>query len=173
MSIIIERYSSAVRSSNLLVKEATTYSDSDVLGAAGLAGKRNALAMSLTRLFAGDNHASLDLVRVMSELVWGKAQAKQSKLKRVQADDMARAVLAWHRDGGCKVCGGHGFQLIPGTRTVGENACPKCDFGKVPFDTQFPDQHVYLARWLLAEVQREQAKAGPAAMSKLSEQMNL
>ena len=95
----MSRYASAVRSNNLRSAAATTYSDSDVLGAVGLASKRHPLAMALARLFCGDNHAARELVVILSELAWGKAAVLRIDLKRTQADDIARAVLAWHRDG--------------------------------------------------------------------------
>lgn len=173
MSKILDRYASAVHSSNLSSKAATVYSDSDVLGAAGLAGKQNPLAMALTRLFSGDNHAVYDLVRIMSERAWGKAHTMHIKLKRTQADDMARAVLAWYRDGRCRACDGHGFRLIPNTRTLGESACPKCRGScRIPFDPQFSLERLPVARWLLTEVEREIGKAGPAAMAKLADRLD-
>ena len=92
MSKILDRYAGAVHSSNLSVKETTVYSDSDVLGAAGLAGKRHALAMALTRLMSGDKQATHDTVRVLAELAWGKAHSLDMKLKRTQATDLAKAV---------------------------------------------------------------------------------
>lgn len=174
MSKVLDRYASAVHSSNLSSKPDTTYSDSDVLGAAGLAGKRNALAMALARLFSGDNTAAHDLVRTLAEMAWGKAHSMGVKVKRTQAVDMARAILAWHRDGACRPCGGHGFELIAGTRTVGGTACRVCrGTGKLLFDRQFPLERLGLARWLLSEIEREQGKAGSAAMAKLAPKLEL
>lgn len=174
MSKILDRYASAVHSANLKSEVDTVYSDSDVVGAAGLAGKRHALAMALTRLFSGDNREAHALVRAMAELVWFRAHGQKVKLKRVQSVDLARAVLAWHRDGTCRACGGHGFEIIGGTRTVGDSACQACfGAGRVPFDAQFSLERLDLARWLLAEVQREQGKAGPAAMAKLAPRLTI
>lgn len=171
---IIDRYSSAVRSSNLLSKPDTTWSDSDVIGAAGLAAKHNPLAIALTRLFTGDNSAAASIVQILSDAVWEKAKRDKIKLRRVQADDMARAVLAWFRDGVCKACGGHGYTLIEGTRTVGDHACRSCHgTGKLSFDSQFALERLLLARWLLAEVEREQAIAGSAAMAALAPRLDL
>ena len=169
LSKILDRYASAVRSSNLRSNEATTYSDTDVLGAAGLAAKRNPLAIALARLFCGDNGAAPEIVTIMADMAWGKAQAINVKLRRVESIDIARAVLAWHRDGKCRVCGGHGFALIDGSRTIGDAECGKCyGTGRVPFDRNFKGQSLVVASWLIAEVEREQAKAGPAAMQKLA-----
>jgi len=178
---IEERYSTAVRSSNLKSKPDTTRSDSDVLGAAGLASRKRfdgrpgvPIAMALTRLFSGDNRAAHELVRLLSEMAWGKAFKLGIALKRVQAVDMAKAVLAWHRDGACQKCGGHGFALIKGTKTIGDAACPSCaGSGKLPFDRQFAAAQLEIARWLLAEVQGEQSKAGPAAMAALAPSLDI
>ena len=89
-------------------------------------------------------------------------------------DDMARAVLSWHRDGICRKCGGHGFQIIAGTPTIGESACTACrGTRKIPFDRNFSLETLDLARWLLGEVEKEQAKAGPAAMAALAPKLDL
>lgn len=174
MTNILNRYASAVRSSNLRSQEATIQSDTDVLGAVGLAAKRNPLAMALARLFCGDNRSARELVEILSGMAWTKSKALNIKLKRVQADSMAQAVLAWHRDGVCRACGGHGFQLIQGAPSIGDQACPACrGTGRVPFETHFSVERRPVACWLLAEVEREQAKAGPAAMSKLADSLRL
>ena len=167
--MILDCYASAIHSSNLRSVDKTTYSDSDVLGAVGLASKRNALSLALARLFAGDNRASREIVSALSELAWGKAKALRIELKRFQADDMARMVLAWHRDGVCRPCGGHGYAIISGTRSIGDTECQACrGTRKAPFDRQFPADQREVAAWLVAEVEREQGKAGPAAMAKLA-----
>lgn len=182
---IADRYSTAVHSSNLKSKPETTFSDADVLGAAGLAGKHvrvidgverpgSPLGIALMRLFAGDNTAARSLVHIMAVSVKGKAKRDGMALKFVQCEDVSRAVLAWHRDGVCKRCGGHGYTLIEGTPMLSEHACRACKgTGRVLFDEQFPLDLLLLARWLLAEVEREQAIAGPAAMAALAPRLEL
>ena len=179
---ITDRYSSAINSGNLKSKPDTSQSDSDVLGAFGLAARGNSatgrqgvpLAVALTRLFAGDNKASIEIVRILSELVWGKAAMLRIKMRRPQADDMAKSVLAWHRDGTCRPCGGHGYAVIETTTVLGDVACPICrGSGKRRFETEFPLAHEELARWLLAEIERESGKAGPAAMAMLAPRLEL
>jgi hypothetical protein len=176
MSKIIDRYSSAVRSSNLKSKESTTYSDSDVLGAMGLAAKQRPLAAALTRLFTGDNHAAQAIVAILAEMAWGKAAETRVPLKRPQAVDMARAVLAWHRDGKCSACGGHGYSILgtlgTGRAVVSDHDCPACKGSKkVPFGPQFPVERRSVAWWLLSAVEREQGHAGPAAMAALAKRL--
>ena len=171
---IMDRYAGAVRSSNLGSKPDTTYSDSDVIGAAGLAAKRAPLGVALMRLFSGDNHAIGEIVRILSAKAVGKAYRLGSEIGQVEADDVARAVLAWHRDGVCKPCGGHGQKLIPGTTTIGDETCAACrGGGRLLFDRQFSAGRLELAQWLVAELEREMAIAGPAAMMMLAPRLDL
>ena len=169
---ILDRYAGAVRSSNLSSEPETIYSDSDVMGAAGLAAKRVPLGIALMRLFSGDNHAVGEIVRILSASAVGKAYRLGHEIACVEADDVARAVLAWHRDGTCKPCGGHGQKLIPGTTTIGDDNCRACKgSGRVLFDQQFSADRLELARWLVAELEREMAIAGPEAMKRLARGM--
>lgn len=180
---ITDRYASAVHSSNLKSRTETTFSDSDVLGAAGLAGKLvkhdghpgAPLAIALARLFAGDNHAVREIVDLMAQLVWSKARRDGIVvLKRFAAEEMSRAVLAWHREGVCKPCGGHGYQVIRGAPALSENECPKCrGSGRRAFDSEFAPDMLDLARWLLAELERELSRAGPAAMAALAPRLDM
>ena len=171
---ILDRYSSAVRSSNLCSNPDTTYSDSDVLGAAGLAAKCNELGIALMRLFSGDNHASSDIVRILSTKAIGKAYRLGAEIARVEAEDLARSVLAWHRDGTCKPCGGHGQKLIPGTTTIGDDKCPACKGGgRLLFDMHFSSGRLELAKWLVSELEREMSSAGPEAMKMLAPRLDL
>lgn len=171
---ILDRYAGAVRSSNMGSDPDTVYSDSDVVGAAGLAAKRAPLGVALMRLFSGDNHAVGEIVRILSAKAVGKAYRIGNEIAGVEADDVARAVLAWHRDGACKPCGGHGQKLIPGTTTIGDDKCPACrGTGRVSFDRQFSMEKLELARWLVAELEREMAIAGPEAMRMLAPRLDL
>ncbi|MDN8612778.1 hypothetical protein [Variovorax ginsengisoli] len=175
---VTDRYASAVRSSCLTVDERTTFSDTDVLGAMGLAARAltsegHPLAVALERLFAGDNGASIEIVEVLATMIRGKAPALRLKLTTTQAVDMARACLAWHRDGVCRPCGGHGTLVIPGSRTLGVQQCKPCrGHGKIPFERQFRVEWRDLAAWLVAEMEREQGRAGPAAMKALAPRLD-
>lgn len=66
MGSFSDRYSSAVHSGNLR-SDPVAESDVDVIAAAGFAGKRSPLAMSLLRLFVGDARAGDSLVTLMEE----------------------------------------------------------------------------------------------------------
>jgi len=187
---ISDRYSTAIRSSNLGSKPETVQSDSDVIGAIGYAGKETRtaadgstysgapLATALLRLFMGDNHGTTAVIGIMSDMAWRYADRNRLKLRRIQAEDIARAVLAWHRDGVCKTCGGHGFDLTPGgrdsRRALTDRPCPACKgTGKLIFDRQFRMDHLLVARWLLVRIEEEQSKAGPAALAALAPRLNL
>lgn len=166
---IIDRYASSIRSSNLSSKPDTNQSDSDVLGAAGLAAKHAPIAVALERLFSGDNHASPELVLMLGEMAWSRARREGVKMRRVQADDTARAVLAWERDGTCPECHGRGFQLIKGTTSLSDNECQACNGSKkVPFASAFTLEHLGIAWWLHDEIMREKGRAGGVMLHSLA-----
>jgi hypothetical protein len=172
---ITERYSSAIKSSNLKSVEATTYSDSDVIGAYGLASKKHPLAVALTRLLAGDNHASGQVVEILSQMTRDRAgRTGVTLLVHTQAVDIARAVLAWYRNGTCTACGGHGYEVLPGTPSLSNVECGACKgTGKILFDRQFPHQQRALATWLLNQVETQLSTAGPAAMAMLAPRLEM
>ena len=185
---IQDRYSTAVHSSSLKSRADTSMSDTDVLGAMGIADRdlergftsdgtavRPApLAVSLERLFAGDNTAAHGIVRTLAAMAFDYSYRVKVKLSRVVAHDMACACLAWHRNGTCRPCGGHGLTLIPGSKTHSGHECQACrGTGKVLFDRQFRQEHQIVARWLIAEMERESGRAGPQAMRLLAPTLDL
>lgn len=169
-----DRYAPATRSSNLGSKPDTTSSHSDVLGAAGLAAKRAPLGIALMRLLSGDNHASATVVAILADKAIGKAYRMGNECGRAEAEALAQAILAWYRHGTCTTCSGHGVQLIPGTTTLGGKECPACrGTGRLRLDKQVGMLRLDLVRWLAAEVDRELAFAGPAAMKALAPSLTL
>lgn len=176
---IIDRYASAIRSSNLKHDERSTNADTDVLGAFGLADKRlsamdHPLSIALTRLFMGDAAASRQIVEILANMARSKAPALHISITKVQAQDMARACLAWHRDSTCKTCGGHGQFVIKGSTTIGGAICKACHgTGKIPFEKQFRYDWRDLARWLVTEMEREQGRVGPEAMKALAPRLEV
>ena len=168
---LLERYSSAVNSSDLSVNPNTSWSDTDVLGAAGVAGKYEPLGVALTRLFA-DGKAQ-DSLTILADMAFKRARTLRLKLSRLQASDVSRAVLGWYRHGSCQACGGTGYRTIPGTPIQGDE-CPQCGgTGHIPFDIQFPQEVRGLARWLSGEIDRAQVAAGGAAMAILAPNLQL
>lgn len=185
---ITDRYASAIRSSNMRTDARSTYAPTDVLGAMGIAerelteGKDSRgnpvppapLAVALERLFAGDNKASSVIVDVLARKAWEKARSSRVKLKRHEAIDMAKACLAWHRDGVCKACGGHGTLIIPGSTTLGASRCKVCKgAGKIPFERQFELELIPIATWLIVEMESDLCRAGPAAMRKIAPSLDM
>ncbi len=168
---VLERYSSAVNSGSLAVDARTTWSDSDVLGAAGLAARHVPLGLALQRLFADGKPEPV--ASMLADMAFRRARTLRVKLSQVQAADLARAVLGWYRHGTCKPCGGTGYKVIPGTPALGDQ-CPHCaGTGRMAFDRQFPEDKRELARWLSVEIDRSQAEAGRAAMAKLAPRLEL
>lgn len=168
---IIERYSAAVHSDNLAVDERTVMSDTDVLGAAGLAARSEPLGVALTRFFAGGKAGPV--VEELTILVFKRARTVGVKLSQVQAVDLSTAVLGWYRHGTCQPCGGTGYQLIPGTPSLGDE-CTHCHgTGRLPFDRQFHEGTRDLARWLSGEIDRSQTAAGRAAMTLIAPKLDL
>ena len=193
---IRKRYSSAVHSHNLTVKSAkntaedaeTTIGDPEVLGAfawadrnltrghdgRGRSFKPSPLAVPLERLFAGDHRAAHEIVRILAKEAFIEARRTRVQLRRVQAHDMARGVLAWFRHGTCQPCGGRGFPLIKDSPVKSANECDSCGgTGKIAFDACFRHEWKPLARWLKEQIEMESGRAGPAAMKTLSERMDL
>lgn len=117
----------------------------------------------------GDAAASTVIVVILADMARGKAPALHTDITQTQAEDMARACLAWHRDSACKACGGHGQMVIKGSTTIGGALCKPCKgTGRIQFEKQFRHHWRDLARWLVAEMEREQGRAGPAAMDALA-----
>lgn len=168
---IIERYSAAVNSDNLASDPRSTWADSDVLGAAGLAARYEALGIALTRLFADGKPGPT--IAILSEMAFKRARTLRVTLSRVQADDLSKAVLGWYRHGICTPCGGTGYRIIPGTPALGDE-CPICHGGgRRPFDGEFRGETRELARWLSGEIDRSQTAAGRAAMAMLAPRLEL
>jgi hypothetical protein len=168
---VLERYAAAVNSDNLAVDARTTWADSDVLGAAGLAARYEPLGVALVRLFADGKPEQA--VAILTDMAFKRARTVKVKLSQVQAGDLSRAVLGWYRHGTCQPCGGTGFQMIPGTPMQGDE-CPHCKgTGRLLFDRQFPGEALELARWLSGEIDRAQVAAGRAAMAMLAPTLTL
>lgn len=169
----LDSYARAIRSGNLR-GEADTVRDVDILGAAGLAAKRAALAMALARLFLGDGRAADDIVGLLALMLRSRSIREAPRLKTTQAEDMARAVLAWHRDGTCRPCGGLGYERAPGAPALSDTECRVCrGIGKRAFEREFRQEWRAHARWLLCVVEQEAGRAGPAVMQALAPRLDL
>lgn len=176
---INDRYHSAVHSGNLRSNPDTTNSDSDILGAVGLAAKERPLGMALMRLLSGDNHAAGAVVEILAEQVWRLAISRDTNptLKRAEAHAMAMVVLSWYRrDNPCPSCGGHGYmalgQIGLGTTALTDRPCPACKGeGRKPL--AFVGDRLDLARDAAGMLEAELAESGAAAMRKLAPRLDL
>lgn len=194
MSQIRDAYARALQSKNLRSDARTDRSDSDIIGAVAFAGKAvrtevvdgkvikrkgSKLAMQLLRLFVGGDREAKDVTHTLARMAVGKAYRLGAPIGEAGADLLAGLVVQWHRDSTCKTCGGHGFKTAVGklgdSRVVmGDTPCDDCHgSGKRDFDGMFPWEHLNLARWLRAEVEKEQAIAGAEAMKALGPRLDL
>ena len=73
---VIERYASAVHATSLKSDPSTYMSDTDVLGAMGLAGKQYPLGAALTRLLEGGGAG--DAIDALAEMVFKRANSQPS-----------------------------------------------------------------------------------------------
>lgn len=174
MSKIAERYASSVNSSCLTVDERTTWSDTDCLGAMGLAAKEFPLGAALQRLFVDgkpDECRSL-----MAAMAFDRGiRTKGAALTRTEAQVMAEKVLGWFRFGTCQECGGTGKEIVLEPKPhLSEFDCQECHgTGKRPFARDFATAQLDVACWLRDQVQKHQAMAGAAAMRKIADQFDL
>jgi hypothetical protein len=193
-TVIRERYAAAVHSRSLTVDEKTVYSDTDVLGAYGIAdrnltrghdsayarGDKNGrtftpapLAVPLERLFSGDHKAAHEIVRILAEMAFYEARRLNVRMGQGQAHDMACATLAWFRNGRCDPCGGRGKPAIPNSPVLAAHDCEHCQgTGKIPFRSQFRHEWKPIADWLREGMEAESSRAAPHAMRALAERMD-
>lgn len=168
---VIERYASAVHATSLKSDPATYMSDTDVLGAMGLAAKHEPLGVAIARLLSGGGAASA--IDTLTQLAIDRGHKTKYRINSVRACDLAKAVLAWYRHGTCQPCGGTGYARIANTPVNGDE-CNHCDgVGKIPFDRQFSADVLPLAQWLSSEIDRSQAAAAHAAMVALAPKLDL
>ena len=171
---IQDRYASAVHSRSLTVDPRTRMSDTDVLGAYGLASREVPLAVALERLFAGDNKAAPQIAEALGGMAHQHSYKLDVRISKIECHDLAKACLAWHRNGTCRECGGHGYQLAPGAPMLSERECPACNgTGRINLEQQFHPELRELVRWMAAELARETGRAGPAAMRRIAPMLEL
>lgn len=164
--LIIDRYAQAINSTNLISKERTLHSDSDILGAYGFAAKSDPLAAALERCIAGDPNAATKAASLLAGYAW--CRGRKINLSRIDALKIARACLAWHKNGVCKVCNGRGKIVIPDTPVLSSIECGSClGQGKIPFDRQFDDKTIDIAKYLSNLIERRLNSASYMAVKKL------
>lgn len=163
---ILDRYNTAIHATSLKSESDTTWSDTDVLGAVGLAARHEALGIALARMLAGGGHG--DVIAILAWEAFKRSHQVKPSVTRLQAEDISKAVLAWYRYGTCQPCGGTGFARIKDTPSLGDE-CKHCGgTGRIPFDQQFRHEHRELAQWLHDQIGKTQVKAGRLAMKKIA-----
>lgn len=168
---LTERYSSAVHATSLTSDPSTYMSNTDVLGAMGLAGKHYPLGVALARLLSGGGDS--DAIDTLTSMIFRRARTYRVKLTYIGAQEMAKAVLTWHRHGTCQPCGGRGYLLMPGTPVNGEQ-CPHCKgTGKINFDSNFPQAVRRLAQWASDQIEYGISNAAIEAMRRITPLMDL
>ena len=166
----LERYASAVSTSNLKSDPLTFHSNFDCIAAAGMVSKTLPLGIALARMLSGGGAKAV--IEVLTYDVYRRSRTLNIKIKRQKAHEIAIAVLGWYRYGTCQPCGGTAYRTIPGTPSLGDE-CTHCrGTGRMPFEQQFRQEWQPLARWLHAEIERSQAAAGIAAMKLIAPKLD-
>ena len=173
MSSLKQRYAIAINASSLKHDPDSTYSNVDVLGAYGLAGKYHPLGVALQRLFVGGK--TTECLTVMTSMVLDRSYKVKERMNEGQALDLSKRVLAWYRYGTCTECGGTGKEVIFEPKPhLSDEDCPTCKgSGKRPFEPSFTNDIRDIALWLKGEVERNQAVAGRAAMTLIAPMLDL
>jgi hypothetical protein len=162
-----ERYLAAIGSRDLKHNARGT-ADIDVVGAVGMTGKHHELGVVAVRFAAGDNQAGERAVQLMVEKVIGRAwRASRQRLSKGTAQQIARTVLAWSRDGRCKPCDGLGFGKVPGAPALSSVACTHCNgSGRVSLAGAAGEHHA-AAAWLAEELDHAVRLLGSCTRRKL------
>lgn len=168
---VIERYASAVHATSLKSDPATYMSDTDVLGAMGKASMYEPIGVALGRFLSDGGAASV--IESMTHAALDRSYRQKQRITEAQARDLAQAVLAWYRFGTCQPCGGTGYKRIANTPVNGAECNHCAGTRKIPFDLQFSEELLPLARWLSSEIDRSLPAAGHAAMVALAPRFNL
>lgn len=188
MSNFGERYASAVSGGSLKSEPDTTFSNSDVIGAMGLAGKAwrtlpngdkvrgRPLAAAIFRVLMAENDSGRDAIAIMVQMLTGRAPLMGLDLNAVVAEAIAEHVLEWHRHNACAACYGHGYKAVGGPfgfgrAVIGDVPCDDCcGSGKRSFDAIFNDRLRPIAQWMRERVEAETSRAAAAAMEALAPQ---
>lgn len=161
-----ERYEIARNSSNLKSLERTTFSDSDVLAAAGMAAQQNEDALLLWSVaFQGHSAEKHKLVAKLAEKL-----EKHMDRFRLAGNPVLIAMecVAWTLHGTCQPCEGRGYKHIPDTPSLSDELCDHCKgTGKV----ELP--HTEAHTWLHNYIDILTAVAGGHIMAKLAGEMEL
>lgn len=157
-----ERLASSQNTSDL-GEHVTGLGDVDYIRAAGMVAQKNPLGMALFRLKYSEIIDEAMYCR--NELV--KLLETRRGVLREEAAKAVEKVLVHHLSDRCDHCGGTGYQVIPGTPTLSDAACPVCKGeGVIKLNTKNPDE-----LWLQTQIAMLESEAAGAVMRKLRDAM--
>lgn len=157
-----ERLASSQMTSDL-GEVVTGLGDVDFIRAAGMVSQKNPLGMALFRLKYSDVAGEAMFCRNgLADLL----VIRRRKIRN-EALEIAERVLVHHLSDRCDHCGGTGYQVIPGTPTLSDQACPVCKGqGVLKLVTQSDDE-----LWLQGQIALLESEAAGAVMRKLRDAM--
>ncbi len=157
-----ERLASS-QNTNDLGEHTTGLGDVDYIRAAGMVAQKNPIGMALFRLKYSEIVEEAMFCR--NELI--KLMMDRRRLARSKAVSAVEKVLVHYLGDRCDHCGGTGYQLIPGTPTLSDTACPVCKgAGVVKLVTKSEDE-----LWLQGQIAMMESEAAGAVMRKLRDSM--
>lgn len=157
-----ERLASSQNTSDL-GEHATGLGDVDYIRAAGMVAQKNPLGMALFRLKYSE--IVEEALYCRNELA--KLLVERRGTARADAIIAAEKVLMHYLGDRCDDCGGTGYQVIPGTPTLSDVACPVCKgHGVIKLATKNQNE-----LWLQTQIAIMESDAAGAVMRKLRDAM--
>lgn len=159
---LTERLASSQMTSDL-GEVVTGLGDVDFIRAAGMVSQKHPLGMALFRLKYSEivNEAMYCRDGLVDLLI------KRRNVDRDSAIESAERVLMHYLSDRCDHCGGTGYQVIPGTPTLSDQACPVCKGqGILKLKTKSEDE-----MWLQGQIAILESDAAGAVMRKLRDAM--
>lgn len=100
----------------------------NIVGTAGIAGRRERIGHLLWRVLWGGDIGSIPALRgELNEQVAALAKRRRWQAhEQDEAPDLADRVLRWYLVQVCYRCKGRRFQQVPGTPHLSASACPVC-----------------------------------------------
>lgn len=173
-----ERYIDATSASDLSPRG----TDADVLLAAGFAAAGNvsgSLALSLWRMReTRDMRGFAQLTQTSANWLIGRPNGRTRlarRMPRVEAVDLASAVLAWWLHNTCPACEGRQHPMIPGSNRVDSSReCSECKgSGITPLDPLMRQEQREHARWLVSEYDAMAGRIFKLMAQKLAPELDL
>lgn len=149
-TICRDRYARAVCSSSLTPRAESNVAPLDLLGAAGMAARRQPLGMLLQRLRASPTPVAQAVAgAALAERLRAAVRKRQVRRDGVDSEAVAAEALAWWLDPTCLSCGGVKF-LARDARLTARH-CPVCaGSGVRPLESRATSA----AEWVLDSISR-------------------